>query len=188
MSSLDGTPLGLADPANLVKRGCGSCTLCCKLVPVVSIEKPRDTWCPHCDKKRGCKIYDDRPTECRLWSCLWTVDGDMREGAQPHKIHCVFDVMIDHVDCDGEHLPVFQLWVDPAYPGAFRDPVVRREIDRLYQQTSIPTLARLGYRGVMIYPPSMTRGGFIEVESNTRPTFEDGRDDWQIADYEKRHG
>lgn len=50
-------------------RTCEQCTLCCKLLEVESIDKPRAAWCPHCDRKRGCHIYDDRPGECGAFYC-----------------------------------------------------------------------------------------------------------------------
>jgi hypothetical protein len=54
------------------KRECGKCSLCCKLAPIRELNKPIDTWCPHCRPGHGgCTIYSSRPSECRGFSCLW---------------------------------------------------------------------------------------------------------------------
>lgn len=169
----------IVTPQNKADRQCGDCTLCCKLVPVRSIEKPRDTWCQHCDSKRGCKIYDDRPNDCRVWSCLWLIDGNAHEKVFPRKKHCVFDVMTDLVSMGGQDRQVFQLWVDPAYPLAYRDPDIRREIDRLGRMYGLPTIVRLRYRGILVVPPSLTRAGFLEKEAQLAPEQEWGDDAWQ---------
>ena len=52
-------------------KTCGSCTLCCKVVGVAELKKPADVWCGHCNKAKGCKIYDTRPLECRTFYCLF---------------------------------------------------------------------------------------------------------------------
>lgn len=67
-------PIGLTDPsaAELVpNRDCDGCTMCCKLLSIAELDKPRAVWCPHCDKKRGCKIYEQRPEACRSFYCGW---------------------------------------------------------------------------------------------------------------------
>jgi hypothetical protein len=50
-------------------RSCGSCTLCCKLLEIEALEKPRNHWCAHCEIGSGCKAYDARPSECRDFYC-----------------------------------------------------------------------------------------------------------------------
>lgn len=50
-------------------RSCDGCTMCCKLLDIDVLDKPRGKWCPDCDQKKGCKIYDDRPAPCRSFYC-----------------------------------------------------------------------------------------------------------------------
>ena len=50
---------------------CGDCTMCCKLMGVPEIRKPAGTWCQHCNIGKGCKIYDERPENCRIFECGW---------------------------------------------------------------------------------------------------------------------
>ena len=52
------------------RRTCGTCTLCCRVLAVVDIGKPAGAPCAHCAEGKGCRIYDSRPQECRLFSGL----------------------------------------------------------------------------------------------------------------------
>lgn len=56
-------------------RSCGDCTLCCKLLKIdePDIKKKEGEWCAHCIPSRGCKIYNDRPSLCRVYLCGWRV-------------------------------------------------------------------------------------------------------------------
>ena len=50
-------------------RECGTCTLCCKLLRIPELDKAQGIWCAHCAPRRGCKIYESRPTSCREFFC-----------------------------------------------------------------------------------------------------------------------
>jgi len=50
-------------------RSCDGCTLCCKLIGVQEIEKPRGTWCVKCAVSIGCTIHKTRPQACRNFFC-----------------------------------------------------------------------------------------------------------------------
>lgn len=58
-------------------RSCAGCTLCCKLMAVRELNKQRDAWCPHCDKKKGCGIYETRPLTCRQFYCAWMTTAEL---------------------------------------------------------------------------------------------------------------
>jgi len=64
-------------------RNCRGCTLCCKLLSVEELEKPPGVWCGCCDQGTGCKIYPDRPTECRNFYCGYLVDPDLDDRWKP---------------------------------------------------------------------------------------------------------
>ncbi len=51
--------------------GCDGCTACCKVMHVRELDKPGDTWCPHCTIGTGCGIYETRPASCRTFECVW---------------------------------------------------------------------------------------------------------------------
>lgn len=76
----------LQDENELVAgRSCDGCTMCCKLLSIEVLEKPRSIWCSHCDKKRGCKIYEERPVACRTFFCGWRRIADLDERWKPSQ-------------------------------------------------------------------------------------------------------
>lgn len=74
-------------------RSCGECTACCKTHRIVALQKPQGKWCPHCSIGVGCKIYDQRPEECREYGCEW-IQGSGLESERPDKIGVVVDLLI----------------------------------------------------------------------------------------------
>lgn len=166
-------------------RPCGSCSLCCKLVPVddpTTIgEKPAGEWCSHCTKP-GCAIYATRPEPCAAWSCTWVLDPVLSKvpDLEPRKCHVVIDPVCDEVVLnprDGGDpivLTVVQFWCDPAYPGAWRAPVVRKAMEYYAKRFQAPTLIRLNNRsGFLIRPPSISAtGGWEESEQSVPVTKE----------------
>jgi hypothetical protein len=66
-------------------RQCGSCTLCCKLLGIAALEKPRNSWCRHCAPGKGCGIYETRPEECRAFFCGWITSADLGEEWRPDR-------------------------------------------------------------------------------------------------------
>ena len=64
-------------------RGCDGCTLCCKVMGVRALSKPRGSWCPHCKISAGCGIYETRPTECRTFLCGYLVKPGLSEAWKP---------------------------------------------------------------------------------------------------------
>jgi hypothetical protein len=66
-------------------RQCGDCSLCCKILGIPELEKPRNEWCPHVILKRGCQIYDKRPASCQNFHCLWLLDERLGDEWKPNK-------------------------------------------------------------------------------------------------------
>jgi hypothetical protein len=77
----------MSEAANraVASRQCGSCTLCCKLVGIGALEKPRAVWCRHCKPGKGCGIYETRPDECRLFHCGWLTIPSLGEDWRPER-------------------------------------------------------------------------------------------------------
>ena len=149
------------------RRPCGDCSLCCKLLPVVELEKPRNHWCRHVAAgKHACTVYAARPDACRLWSCGYVLLRDPPPELMPSRCHCVFDMMVDKIWIHGAEVAVMQIWVDPAYPYAHRAPAVRRQIKAAAEQGFV-SLARIGTRGVVIVPPETGGEEWIEREART---------------------
>lgn len=103
----------LQDETTLVShRACDGCTMCCKLLSIDVLEKPRAVWCTHCDTKRGCEIYEDRPVACRTFHCAWRRMAELDERWKPSK--CKF-----LVNYEAAHRRI-AIHVDPGCTGAWR--------------------------------------------------------------------
>ena len=99
-------------------RQCGNCTLCCKVMAIEELAKPANAWCPHCKPRRGCLIYDDRPTECRSFSCVWLVNDLLEEHWRPSKSKLVLTTSEDGIE----------VRCDPGFPDAWRREPFRSEL------------------------------------------------------------
>lgn len=156
-----------------IARKCGTCDLCCKLLPVISIEKPASVRCKHQKFNKGCAIYANRPNDCRLWSCRWLTFDDTNELQRPDRTHYVLDPMpdtIEAVDHDKNvqiTIPVLQIWVDPAFPNAHRDTKLRNYIEKLNGWAGI---VRYNSKdSLILMPPSMTKENkWYEVTSGLK--------------------
>ena len=119
-------------------RQCGGCTLCCKLLPVRELDKASGQRCRHQRTGKGCAVYATgrMPFSCHFWNCRWLVNDDTADLARPDRAHYVIDLLPDYVtviDNDsGEktNVEVIQIWCDPKYPNAHRDPALRRYLER----------------------------------------------------------
>jgi hypothetical protein len=150
-----------------MNRKCGDCTLCCRLVPVAELHKKGGERCKH-QRFNGCAIYASRPVSCRAWSCRWLVDEDCAELRRPDRSHYVVDVMPDFVVCeqDGKEftIPVVQIWCDPKYPHAHRDPALRAYLRKLWKDKGMIALVRFDDdTGLSLLP--LADGSFIEKAS-----------------------
>src|SRR5262249_32408898 len=98
-------------------RRCGSCSLCCRLLDVPEISKPKDDWCQHCRPgKGGCSIYDQRPQICRAYACGWLL-GHLQDDWFPPKAKMIVDV---HYDKKAVAYFV-RIIVDPRCPNRWRE-------------------------------------------------------------------
>lgn len=65
-------------------RSCGDCTLCCKVMGIDALEKPRGSWCTNCDASKGCKIYETKPQECTDFQCGYITNPNLGEEWKPN--------------------------------------------------------------------------------------------------------
>jgi hypothetical protein len=95
-------------------KSCGSCTECCKILPVDELQKPAGVYCSHCAVGGGCKIYSERPKSCRTFMCGWLLHPHMGPDLKPDRCHVVLTEWTDgrvlFADCD------------PDRPDAWRAP------------------------------------------------------------------
>jgi hypothetical protein len=156
-------------------RACGDCQLCCKLVPVVSLDKGAGQRCKHQRAGKGCTVYrkPGMPVECALWNCRWLVNDDTADLSRPDRSHYVIDIapdfatMLNNDTGEREHFQVVQIWVDPDYPDAHRDPALRRYLERRAAENVVGLVRWDDQRGMAIFPPALSSDGqWHETMSN----------------------
>jgi len=90
MADLDNQRASVNDSVELVEgRDCGGCTMCCKLLQIAEIDKPRFEWCPHCDIGVGYQIYAQRPGACHTFHCSYLVSPDLGPEWKPSRSRIV---------------------------------------------------------------------------------------------------
>lgn len=99
-----------AFPSIAEARSCGPCTLCCRLPDIDYFDKPANEWCAHCVDGKGCSIYNDRPSVCRDFLCLWMTGDALGDEWEPARSKMM-------VYGQGQQTTVL---VDPDFPDAWR--------------------------------------------------------------------
>ena len=94
-------------------RGCGTCTLCCKVMRIVALEKPAGEWCGHCTVGAGCSIHGQHPAECAAFHCAYLTSPALSEAWRPAK-----SKLVVVSEFDGRRLAIH---VDPDRPNAWRE-------------------------------------------------------------------
>lgn len=152
-------------------RQCGECQLCCTLLPVLALKKDGGVACRFQEAHRGCTVYrgPEMPEECKLWSCRWLIDDDAADLLRPDESHYVIDVMPDYITINdragnAHNLQVVQIWVDPKYPDAHRDPALRRWIHRRAERGIAALIRYSPTHAIAIFaPPFASDGEWREV-------------------------
>ena len=93
-------------------KECGTCALCCKVMGIYALQKPRGQWCPNVMPKCGCAIYESRPQECRDFSCTWLLDENLGPEWKPDKCKMVL------VSEEGKKRTM--VYVDASQPDAWK--------------------------------------------------------------------
>jgi hypothetical protein len=148
-----------------VNRQCGGCTLCCKLLPVRELDKPANTRCQHQGVGK-CRVYHgpQMPPTCRLWNCRWLVDPATAKLRRPDRSHYVIDLMpdlirmVDNTTGAVREIEVVQVWCDPAFRDAWRDPALMAYAEQ-QAEAGIAMLVRFGSReGITVFAPAIDAG------------------------------
>ena len=75
----------------MTSRSCGACSLCCKMLPVLELQKAPGKWCRFCQPGAaagGCSIYERRPGVCREFACAWLA-GFLPDHWEPRRSHMI---------------------------------------------------------------------------------------------------
>lgn len=109
---LRGADLQGAEPALAPGRSCGTCSLCCKVLPVQELNKPAGQWCIHSVPGSGCAAHAARPSACRAFFCAWRLDSNLGPEWKPEVSRFV-------LSADPAH-GATMVMVDPGTPLAWR--------------------------------------------------------------------
>lgn len=123
---------------------CGSCTACCRVYAIPSLDKPAGKWCEHCAIGEGCKVYETRPALCVDFQCLWLMsqskDAPLPAELRPDRCKVVFSPTTNPDIMAGITMP--------GAPDAWRRKAARDLID---------TMVKNKYRVVIGPPASLTK-------------------------------
>lgn len=133
---------------------------------VAEFDKPAGERCPTQKHGKGCAIYKKRPFCCRAWTCRWLMGQDTEGLQRPDRTHYVIDVMPDYITAvDNEtgvktHVPVLQIWVDPRFPDAHRDPHLRAYLAKRGEEEGMAAIIRYdASEGFVLFPPALAADG-----------------------------
>jgi hypothetical protein len=141
-------------------RSCGTCSLCCKLLPIPSLNKPAGQRCKHQKALKGCSIYPDRPNACKTWACRWLSDPQAAGLKRPDRTHYVVDLDYDKITQGDAELPALQVWCDPAFPDAHKDRDLRAFLLMMAERFHVGAIVRYGPRdGFLLIAPTFCQDG-----------------------------
>jgi len=128
-------------------RACGACTLCCKVMEVTDLAKPRGVWCENCKPGVGCNIYAQRPRECATFLCGYLTNADLGEEWKPDKCRIILSR-----DMEGKRLVAN---VDPQRPDAWRKEPYYSKLKqwaRTAARNRNLVVVTIGWRMIVVFP------------------------------------
>lgn len=97
-------------------RSCGKCSMCCKLLYIIEMNKPANKWCEHCKPGfGGCSIYETRPQICRSFACGWLMSPQVGDEWYPLQSHMILQY------APLNDIMTVTVAVDPNWPGVWRE-------------------------------------------------------------------
>ncbi|KQW78908.1 hypothetical protein ASC65_16195 [Brevundimonas sp. Root1279] len=109
---------------------------------VAALDKPAGKWCAHFGKARGCSVYQDRPSDCRVFNCLWLLTDALDETWKPSVAGFIL-----HSEQGGNRLIVE---CDPARPHDWRREPYQATLRRWAEAPGQEVLVFAGRRGVRL--------------------------------------
>ena len=99
---------------------CGGCTACCTVLGIKEIRKPDYAPCPHLSAG-GCGIYENRPTECRTYECVWR-SSNLPDELRPDRLGVILELHGQFVESLGAPAVVIR----EVWPGAADEDLSRQ--------------------------------------------------------------
>lgn len=146
----------MLDPSSsdsvFVARGCGPCSLCCKVMEVKELAKPKGRWCEHVAPGQGCAIHADRPQICRGFFCAYLSDATLPEIWRP----TLSGMVLVHEDA-GRRIIAH---LDPAEPEAWRREPYYGEL-KAWARAGKQVAVYIGRRVIVVLPDADSDLGAI---------------------------
>lgn len=158
------TPPANVETGVVPGRACGTCSLCCKVIAVVSLGKAPGVWCSHCVRNNGCGIYDTRPADCRTFYCHWMVEQGLGPEWKPERSKFALVTSKSGITA----------FVDPGFPGAWRASPYYETLKRWAAEGSravdgVRVVAvRVGARAIVILPDRDVDMGTVGPDDTIR--------------------
>lgn len=98
-------------------------------------------WCQHCDIGKGCKIYEQRPVECRDFTCGWLNNAGKLFGEHwfPVKSHLIVSFLKDY--------PVMYIQTTQRHKNVWRKKPFLDEIIQIAKKKPFYVIIRDGENG-----------------------------------------
>jgi hypothetical protein len=157
-------------------KACGTCMMCCKVLPISTQEltKPPGAWCRHAVTGEGCGIYETRPSTCRTFYCQWMIDPSLPLEWKPDRARLVIEssekLLLITVD---QNFP--DAWTESPYLAAIKKWAVEgAAVGRL-------VLVRIGTRMIAVLPERVVdlgrrdpsdRISFLRTSGPTGPRYD----------------
>lgn len=90
-------------------RACGTCNACCKALHIIELNKPAGIACQHLSPTKGCGSYNDRPSVCHEYECLW-LRGSVPSQHRPDRAGVIFEVGPEALDPTFDILVATEVW------------------------------------------------------------------------------
>ena len=143
--------------------------MCCKVFKIPALSKPDGKWCAHCTIGVGCRIYQERPEQCRDFICLWLQDETMPQEWKPENSKMVLSIF--------PATGFIYAQVDPGSPFAWRKEPYLSRLRAMSEQLLRDRrhlLVFVGGNATLIMPtgpvpigPMATEDGFVVRETFT---------------------
>lgn len=158
-------------------RSCDGCTMCCKLMEVEELKKPRGTWCVHCDKAKGCTIYGTRPHSCRNFYCGYRRLPNLDDRWNPAKAK-----LLVNEETESNRICIH---VDPERPDAWRrDPFLK--MFRFWAASTARNggyvIVWWGHQAAIVMPDRVKELGHVRDDQVILQTVTDGRRDFIVIE------
>jgi hypothetical protein len=124
---------------------------------ISELKKPHGVWCPHCKPGLSCKIYENRPNECRNFYCGFLTNDILGEEWRPSYSK----IIITGKD-NGKHIIAN---VDPVRPDAWRREPYYSWLKKWaggLMQTRGQVLARIDRHFYVIFPDRDVDMGLVD--------------------------